>query len=569
MFFNLIKDIFLVFPFKTRIYFFSMLALFLLSMFLETLTIALFLPIVTLILNKDISENLFYKKFNEIFDLNLVDFISDYKTFFIYFFLIFLFKTIILVFCKYQILNFSKNFNVYLVSTLFRKYISIPFNKFVSRNSSEFMRNLTHEIEQFSSALFQILELISELIIIFGILSFLLFFNLKISIISAISFFLIVFVFYFFSKKALYDINNKIRFYEQLRLKNYIESFNLIKEIKLFNSEKYFINKNYNFTEKFWQHDVYQKFIRLIPRPTIELFLLIAIIFLVFFLVENKGSTYTLEFLAIFLAATYRVVPSLFKIINNVQNIRSCSPSVSNLIADLKSVELNEDINKKQFSGLKTKIEIKNLSFEYETSKARIFQNISFNIEFAKTTGIKGKTGSGKTTLINLICGLLNPSSGSIKFDNNSTEEINIKSLHKKIGYVPQNIYLLDESILKNILFGDEKIDDEKINKILKICELENFVKELPLGLETVIGEKSSKISGGQTQRIGIARALYKNPSILILDEATNALDIKTSQKIMSNLKKLNETLTIVVISHDEKIQNICDTTIDINSFKN
>jgi ABC-type bacteriocin/lantibiotic exporter with double-glycine peptidase domain len=562
---NLVKDIADAFPIKAKIYFFLMLFLFLVTMFLETVTIAFFLPIVTLILNKDISENLLYQKFQDYFNLDLNYLMPDYSTFFLYFFLIFFTKTILVLFCKFQILKFSKNCNIFLVTSLFKKYISLSFSRFISKNSSEFLKNLTHEVAEFAAALYQTLELFSELIVILGILTFLLFFDLQISLISGVSIFLIAFLFNFFTKKKLFEINNKIRLLEKQRLKNYIESFNLIKEIKLFNTEKHFIDKNYEITESFWKKDVHQKFIRLIPKPTIEMLLLMVIILLVSKSLQAKGTVYTLEFLTVFLAATYRVVPSLFRIISSLQNIRSCLPSVKNLVTDLKKEEQNHEIGRSNFKGINKKISIENMTFKYQESHQSIFEKKNFIFEYGKITGVNGRTGSGKTTLINLICGLLKPSEGKIKYDDISTDEMNTQSLRNKIGYVPQNIYLLDESINENILFGNKKNDGEKMQKIISICELDKFISNLPKGINTVVGEKSSKISGGQTQRIGIARALYKDPSILILDEATNALDKKTAEKIIQNIKKAKDLMTIIIITHDKNILDMCDNKIDLN----
>ena len=161
----------------------------------------------------------------------------------------------------------------------------------------------------------------------------------------------------------------------------------------------------------------------------------------------------------------------------------------------------------------------------------------------------------------------MSPSEGEIYYDNTSYKEIDIRSLQKKIGYVPQDIYLMDDTIKENLSFGEKISDENEFNRLINICELENFIKNQPNGLSTVIGEKSSKISGGQSQRIGIARALIKKPLILIFDEATSALDIETTEKIMSNIFKLKKSMTIIIF-HDPKVLGLCRKVIDLDNQK-
>ena len=229
---------------------------------------------------------------------------------------------------------------MFLISNLFKRYINLPFSKIISRNSAVFVKNLTHETDQFSSALYQAIELIGETIVIFGILVLLLFFDYKITLIGGTLFIITVMLFYFFTKNKLFNLSEKIRHFEQSRIKNYLESFNLIKEIRLFDKENYFLKKNLDSTYGFWQNDLISRFIRLLSRPTVEFLLAIIIILIISVLINTKGSEYTLEFLAVF-AATYRIVPSLFKIIISAQNIRAALPATLNLLEDLKQSKVS------------------------------------------------------------------------------------------------------------------------------------------------------------------------------------------------------------------------------------
>ena len=208
-------------------------------------------------------------------------------------------------------------------------------------------------------------------------------------------------------------------------------------------------------------------------------------------------------------------------------------------------------------------IKFKNIDFDYSNG-TKILDNLSIAINKNQLTGIIGSTGVGKTTLIDLLLGFYQPRKGTIEIDGESINLQNIKLLRNIAGYVPQNIAFLDRSIAENIAFGKntDVIDYERINEVIKCVELKEFVESLEEGYSTTIGDHGVKLSGGQCQRIGIARALYTNPSILILDEATNALDSITEQKIFKSIKKYNPDITMILITHRLSSLNICDEIV-------
>ena len=257
---------------------------------------------------------------------------------------------------------------------------------------------------------------------------------------------------------------------------------------------------------------------------------------------------------------------------NITQKIRYNYPIIENLLKELDSLKnIDQNINEKYSDNLSfefNRFKANNLSFHYPGTDKEIIKNLSFEIKKNTFYGITGKSGSGKTTLINILLGLIKPNKGQLFIDDK--ELVNGFSFTKNmVGYVPQHIYLLDDSIKKNIAFGieDEKIDNSKILKVVEDIQLQKLINETKKGLDANVGEFGDKLSGGQIQRLGIARALYLSPKILIMDESTSALDDETEEKIIKELHKFKKDMTIIFITHTSKILNNCDNVLDLNKI--
>ena len=263
-------------------------------------------------------------------------------------------------------------------------------------------------------------------------------------------------------------------------------------------------------------------------------------------------------------ASIFKILPSINRIIIAKQNFKFALVAINKIISEFKNLQQNKlkiiNYDKVEFNK---KIIIENGSFSYSTSDNITLNNINLSIEKNKITGIYGESGSGKSTLIDLITGILKLSSGKITIDDKKIDENFI--ITSLFSYVPQKTFMLDESIRKNITFGDENSSIE-INQIVKDCLLENYVSNLKNNIDTTVGEKGSRVSGGQIQRIAIARALNVNKDILILDEATSALDVNTEKKLLENLKKYNKT--IIMITHRPANLNICDVVYEVSDKK-
>jgi ATP-binding cassette subfamily C protein len=272
-----------------------------------------------------------------------------------------------------------------------------------------------------------------------------------------------------------------------------------------------------------------------------------------------------LSMMALFGVSIFRLLPSCNKIMNCSNVVKYYSSTVDVIFNEINNLK-NRNIasNNCTFNDV---ITLDNVTFCYPETNKIIFNNVNLTIKKNETVGIQGDSGSGKSTLLNVISYLLKPDSGKIYIDKTLIENV-FTAYQKKIGYVSQNTYLTEESLLENIALGVEKkdIDYNLFEEVIKKSNLDKFIRELPLGKNTLLGEKGSWLSGGQQQRIGIARALYKKPEILILDEATNALDEKSELEIFNTIQNLKNTMTVIVVSHKKTLFDFCDKVFELKN---
>ena len=284
----------------------------------------------------------------------------------------------------------------------------------------------------------------------------------------------------------------------------------------------------------------------------------------------NKDFAYIVSLLGLFAAAAFRLMPSLTRIMNSIQKIIYNRPAINSIYKEFedfkKSVSQNKDLENISFSH---QLNFQNLSFKYPDSNKLILNGLNFTIKSGATIGIIGESGTGKTTLINILLGLLQPTKGEILVDGKKIKN-NLKGWQKMIGYVPQDVYIMDDTIKKNIAFAlpEEQINKEQVISSIKKSKLEDFVSNLEDGMNTNIGEFGDKISGGQRQRIAIARALYRDPKVLIFDEFTNSLDLETEKNILKEVFNLKGKKTVIMIAHRLTTLENCDLIYKIEEGK-
>jgi len=545
-------------------YFFVLLSF--ISMILETLGIGLIIPFMQALVTDGINQHL----------ANFLNFFSIYPTskYNLIFILIALlafvytFKASFLTYFSYIHVKLLSDLRISLSNRLYYIYLNKPYSFHLNNNSSKLIRNI-NEIDLVAYVIKSLILLINETVVFLGISAFVIFYEPKGSLIVIL--FLGTFGYLFF-KKIQIKVKKwgKIRrIHAGLSLKYLQEGFGSIKDIKILQRSNEFVkgftenNKALNVCE------VKQDFTGSLPKLWLEWLVIIGFILLIFLMIfQGKELLYIVPLLGLFAAAAFRIMPSLARIMNAVQGILYNRPAVDSIYKEFNQKSFQNNINKISSKKifLTKEIDLKNINFKYSDSGPFILKNINLNIKNGTTIGLIGESGIGKTTLINIILGLMRPTSGSVCIDGVDIFE-NIKNWQSQIGYVPQNIYLSDDSIKKNIAFAlpDEKIDNIAVNKAVTNAKLDSLVNNLSNGLDTKIGEFGDRISGGQKQRIAIARALYAEPKVFILDECTNSLDLKTEKQIIDEVNSLKGKKTIIMIAHRLSTLENCDSIYKVD----
>lgn len=544
----------------------------LLSVFFDIIGIGMIIPIINVLI-----DNEFNNKFQ--FIKNIIDYLgSPTKEELLILMVTFL---LIIFFVKnifFGILTWKKENFTYSIANLFAKkllnnYFNKPYLFHKNNNSSKLINNLVHETSVASAQfILAFIDLVIEIILLSSLFFLLLFVEPLVTVAMLLIFVFVGSLYFLLIKQKMLKYGYIRQKTNAQKLKLYREFFLNIRFLIIYKKTKRIFDKIFDNLELIKNLNTKYTFLQSFPRLLFEY--LIIIIFCLFIvgyiysdslLIQNLIPT-----LALYSAAAFRFLPSINKIIIKLQNLKYAKSAI-----ELISNEINRDHDEEKNTKIKEQIFFKNLSFKnvyfkYENQDNHIIENATFNLEKGKIYGFIGKTGSGKTTLTDLIMGLIDPNKGEIKL-NNKIELSNIKfDWHKKIGFVPQNIYLEDDTIKNNIAYGEyeEEINDSNLSKSIKSAQLENFINNVENGLSTKVGENGAKLSGGQIQRIGIARALYFNPEILILDEITSSLDSLTEQQILDVIKNLKDKMTIILITHKKSTMVICDEIFEINNKK-
>jgi ABC-type bacteriocin/lantibiotic exporter with double-glycine peptidase domain len=549
---ELISKIFNILDKKDKIHFFVLLFVIFFSMILEMLSIGLLIPITTLIIETGETA---LSSYNFLYLDNFLQLSKQVqiKIILFVFVLIYLFKSVYLTLMVVYLNSFSYNLKAKLSRNLFKSYLNKKFQFFIDNNSSLILRNIKDEPDLFVIHVFKpILLLFVDCFLIIGIVVVLIFYE---PLISSFVIILLTFAGYIFlqiTNKRIINSGLIRQKSDASRIKNIIQAFNNIVEIMILNVRKTILEKYKLPNDKSAIATKMSTIFQELPRVWLEMIGIVGLLAVVSIMIYlDREMDEIIPVIGLFALAAFKILPTINRILASLTSIKFSKPVLSMIQKNLEKT--NKKISKKSTVNLRKNIIFKNVSFLFhkKNKQHQIFKNLNLKIDKNSSIAIIGESGSGKSTFLNLLLGFFEPSSGKIFIDNKNLKKISNEWLNN-IGYVSQLTNITDDSIKRNIAFGleDHKIDKKKIFEVIKKSNLTNFIKKLPKGINTILGEKGVKISGGQRQRISIARALYNNPSIIIFDEATNALDVATENKIINEIIKLKKEKTVIFVTH-------------------
>lgn len=461
--------------------------------------------------------------------------------------------------------NFSiQKMNYSFKQKLLSRYADVDYSFYLTRNSSLGVQVISGDAEaMFSVGMIAIATILSEGVIFLCLIGMIVMMNPILALIvfgigAVLGGLMIKFVF-----PQFYRWGQRMQESSILGQQNLLQFFHGFKEIILLGKREFFVNAYvFHARNKSRVHAI-QTACNALPRVIIEVlfvgFFVATVAFLCF---EHDSPAQMMGILGGYLYAGFRLMPGLNRIINQLNLLKSSIPSVERVYNEFNVVTEKEHYADTPAFHFEKNITLTDASFRYPHAKKDALCHVTLEIKKGESIGIVGETGSGKSTLVDVILGLLHPYQGTTLVDDKFS--VHSYQWHQYIGYVPQSIYLTDDSIAANIAFGERQIDERRMNEVIDAAQLRRFIDALPGGVETIVGERGIRLSGGERQRIAIARALYRDPQVLIFDEATSALDNETEEKLMETINAVSKGRTVIMIAHRLTTLKNCDRMIKV-----
>ena len=566
-----IKFIISILPKKYHLRLVGVALLLMMNSVLELLGLGAILPVFSVLLEDDVvSKYAWAKWIYETFSL------TDERQLIIILaialFVIFLIKNLIsLAIAKINstfALSLFKEFAV----RLHKHYYRVGFSYFKTTNSNIIVRNLRNATNKFAK--FQVLgtlNLLNEFVILILIVVFIAIYNFKILILLALTVIPPFIVFYRWVRVKSIQLGEQTNKLDPILGKNLFQSIFGFVDVVIMGAEKPFRKKIKSNLDDLVDIDIKQTIYNLAPTKVIETSLMMAIAVIISFgIFYLPSKTELIKLLGLFAVAGYRIMPSINRMMVAINGLNT-SRWIFPILEPLKNEFQNTNPISDEDIKFEREIKLKDLSFSYPDNANPVFDNFNLTIKKGEVIGLVGPSGAGKTTLMNILLGFLKPTSGAYLIDDVALDEVHKKAFYKKVGYVQQQVYLIDGTIAENVAFGCEldTIDYKKLEAVLKKANLWDVIESTPNGYNEVIGENGTKLSGGQRQRVGIARALYFDSEILFFDEATSSLDSETEKEITNSINNISDgNLTIIIIAHRMTTLEHCDRIIDINTSK-
>ena len=541
-----------------------LLVFFLFMSVIDLISIGLIVPYVSLLF--DISGS------NKFFDWvsNTISLSKDKEELLVLFgmllVVVFILKAVVAILINRSIIKFTHEQQFKLRNYLMETYQGMPYVSYLDRNSSEYVYSIQGLTNQYANGvLLPLLNIVSSGIVAVVIISFLAFIN-------SAELFLMLFLFGFLM--LIYDrlFSHKLVLYGKRMnrastkiIRGVHEGIEGLKEIRILGKEQYFLDVVRTGAREFSVNSIISNVISTAPRFLLELVLIIFIVLLVMLTLQLDGDLLILApTLSLFGVAAMRLLPIATLITTSFTRLRNNRDAVSRLYSDLIQIDRAESPRENRHTDIKfetfNKLQLNEVQFSYPNTTHIALNNISLEIQSGESIGFIGASGAGKTTLVDILLGLMSPQQGTIKYNGNPLEDV-LSIWQDQVAYLPQQIFLIDDTLKHNIALGvnDENIDDKILELALDQAELMEMVDHLPDGIDTIIGERGVRLSGGQRQRIALARAFYHGRNILVMDEATSALDSETEKEIVGEIQKFKGKKTIIVIAHRFSTIQYCE----------
>jgi len=542
-----------------------------LSSLAESISIAMLVPFVSFFISPDnyIFNNLFENFFHFLGTTSQKDILKIVSFSFI-------FIVLLSSFIKLQYIKSSNRLTDDIASDfrikIFKFLINQDFSYYFKHGSNEILSNLSQKTRSFAVIIFSTINIINSILISLAVVTILIINEPLYTPLIIVSILLFFFINFKMKSASVLKKGQTINLNQNFMIDIFQNTVGYLPEIIIYNLKKFFLTTLGNASKETAKSGAEIRTISMSPKIYLETFIIIFVVLIVYFSdLGQRSIESNISYLAILAYGSQKCLPLLNSIYNLSINFRASAPTVKSFLSILDDNKINE-IKDHEYENMKfeKKIILDNLSFQYNKNLPNILNQFSFNIAKGEKIVIKGQTGSGKSTLTNIILGLLKPSKGRILIDDVLINSENIKNWQKNIAIVPQTVFLNNATILENIAIALDvnAIDLKKVEKSAKIAQIDTFIQSLPNKYYEKVGERGVRLSGGQRQRVGIARALYRDAKVIILDEPTNALDIETEKLVMDSISQLSKDITLIMISHSDTSLKYFDKIIDLDKFK-